>query len=81
MTKETKQSSGQITFEDAYHRLEEIARRLEHSSTPLEESIELFQEAQKLLKFSQDLLDRSEKKIKVIVDDGNILEIKEEKID
>ena len=76
-----KNKTREPTFEEAYSRLEAIARQLEDGETPLEKSFELFEEAQRLLKVCHQMLDWAEKRLKVLqVGEGGV-EVKEEKID
>jgi exodeoxyribonuclease VII small subunit len=44
----TDSSPGELSFEDALKRLEEIVRTLEKGEAPLDQSIELYQEGDKL---------------------------------
>lgn len=57
---------NRLSFEDAYKRLEEIAKKLENSNTPLEDSFELYSEGQKLIESCQGILDEAEKKLKIL---------------
>ena len=41
----------ELTYEQAYKRLEEIVEKLENGSVPLEESMKLFEEGTKLANF------------------------------
>ena len=71
----------ELSFEQAYNRIEEITQQLEKGDTTLEESFELFEEAQKLLVFSNKTLDNSEKRLKIIQNGHSGYEIKEEVIE
>ncbi len=52
-----------ITFEEAYNKLEEIAERLNSPKITLEESIVLFEEGIKLSKHCSEILDAAKQKI------------------
>jgi len=79
MTKELN-TDNPITFEEAFRKLEEIARQLEDSTTPLEKSFELFEEGQALLKRCHEMLDSAEKKLKILQVGGDSYSIREERI-
>jgi exodeoxyribonuclease VII small subunit len=55
--------SKKIKFEEAFNRLEEIARRLESGDISLEESLELYEEGMKLIDLCNQKLEAAEKKI------------------
>lgn len=57
---------SQISFEDAFRRLEEISRKLDDPATALEISFQLFEEGQALLSHCQKLLDEAERRIQII---------------
>ncbi len=76
-----KKNDQESIFEEAYQRLEAIARELEDGSTPLEKSFVLYEEAQKLLKTCHRMLDQAEKRLKVLqVGEGGV-EVREERIE
>ena len=54
-------------FEDALHRLEEIAQLLESEDTPLEDSIKLFEEGIELKEFCEEKLKSAKLKIDKII--------------
>ncbi|MCD6129830.1 MAG: exodeoxyribonuclease VII small subunit [Deltaproteobacteria bacterium] len=58
---------GEIGFEEALKRLEEIAGILEKGDTSLDETLSLFEEGMKLSAFCQKKLTEVENKIKLIV--------------
>ena len=58
---------GEIGFEEALKRLEEIAGILEKGDTSLDEALRLFKEGMKLSAFCQKKLTEVENKIKLIV--------------
>ena len=57
-------------------KLEEIANELEKGNLSLDESVNKFEEGMKLSKKCSDFLNSAEKKITMLINDGN--EIKEE---
>ena len=59
-----------MKFEDKITELEQIVSKLEDGSLSLDESIELFEKGIKLSKDCQKILDDAEKKISVLMDDG-----------
>lgn len=65
-----------INFEDAMKQLEEIANELEKGNLSLDESVSKFEEGIKLSKKCNDFLDSAEKKITMLINNGE--EIKEE---
>lgn len=52
----------ELTYEQAYKRLEEIVEKLENGSVPLEESMKLFEEGTKLANFCNSKLNAAEQK-------------------
>lgn len=56
-----------LSFEQAFHRLEEILERMNAQNVTLEESLALFEEANKLLIHSQKKLHDAEKRIEILV--------------
>lgn len=57
-------------FETSIKELEEIVKALESGSVSLDESLALFEKGVKLTKSCQKLLDEAEKKVSVLVNDG-----------
>ena len=68
--------NGDINFEDAMKQLESIANELEKGNLTLDESVKKFEEGMNLSKKCSDFLNSAEKKITMLINDGN--EIKEE---
>lgn len=66
----------EINFEDAMKKLEEIANELEKNDIDLDTSVAKFEEGMKLSKQCSKILEDAEKKISVLIQDGE--EIKEE---
>ena len=56
-----------LSFEQAFHRLEEILERMNTPDVTLEESLKLFEEANSLLILSQKRLQDAEKRIELLV--------------
>ena len=63
-------------FEDMIAELEKISQELEKGELPLDESMKKFEEGMKLSKKCSDILESAEKKITILIKDGE--EIKEE---
>ena len=68
--------SEDINFEDAMKKLEGIANELEKGDLTLDESVRKFEDGRNLSKKCNELLDNAEKKITMLINNGN--EIKEE---
>lgn len=66
----------EIKFEDAIKKLEDIAKELESGNLGLDESVNKFEEGMKLSKVCNKMLNEAEKKINLLIDNGD--EIKEE---
>lgn len=65
-----------LKFEDAIKKLEDIAKELESGELGLDESVAKFEEGIKLSKKCNNMLNEAEKKINILIDNGE--EIKEE---
>ena len=63
-------ATKKLSFEEALARLEEIVRLLEGGETPLDKSLELFEEGVRLVKLCGSRLDDTEKKISILVKNG-----------
>ena len=66
-----------IKFDEAIKRLENIVEQLEDEETPLEESVELFEEGKQLSTICMERLQAIEKKIKVLIDQGDEVQFKD----
>ena len=66
-----------LSFEKAIEQLEEIAKELEKGDLDLETSVSKFEEGMKLSKECNELLENAEKRITILLKEGDIL--KEEK--
>ena len=65
-TTSTDSSPGELSFEDALKRLEEIVRTLEKGEAPLDQSIELYQEGDKLKRHCEARLKAAQARIEQI---------------
>ena len=61
----------ELTYEQAYKRLEEIVEKLENGSVPLEESIKLFEEGTKLANFCNLKLNAAEQKFTQLITENS----------
>jgi exodeoxyribonuclease VII small subunit len=61
-----------LSFEDAYTRLETIVQRLEGETLPLNEALELFEKGQRLANFCQQLLEAAELRVSQISSDNQL---------
>lgn len=66
----------EINFEEAMKKLEEIAAELEKNDLDLDTSVAKFEEGMKLSKQCSEMLEKAEKKISVLIQDGD--SVKEE---
>lgn len=57
----------ELTFEQAFHRLEAILERMNAQEIPLEESLTLFEEANALITLCQKRLVDAERRVEVLV--------------
>lgn len=60
-------SNKDVSFEEAYSRLEKILEKMGSASVSLEESILLYEEADNLLNLCNTKLDGAEKKIQILI--------------
>ena len=61
----------ELTYEQAYKRLEEIVEKLENGSVPLEESVKLFEEGTKLANFCNSKLNAAEQKFTQLITENS----------
>ena len=59
------------TFEEAIDELEKVVNELENDELSLDESVDKFQKGMELSKYCNSLLEDAEKKISVLIDDGD----------
>ena len=62
-------SNKDLTFEQAFSRLEEIAELLESGAADLEQTIQLFEEASSLTKFCSKKIETAEEKLRLLTKD------------
>ena len=60
----------ELNFEEAMKQLEEIANELEKNELDLDKSVEKFEEGMKLSKQGRDMLENAEKRITILINDG-----------
>lgn len=65
-----------LTFERAMQRLEEIVDELEQGSLSLEGSLKIYEEGMELIKFCSAQLEETEKKVKLLVKNGDAFDVK-----
>ena len=58
------------SFEEAMEELEKVVDELENNELSLDESVDKFQKGMELSKYCNSLLEEAEKKITVLIDDG-----------
>ena len=63
---QTADPAGELSFEDALKRLEEIVRLLEKGEAPLDQSIELYQEGDRLKRHCEARLKAAQARIEQI---------------
>ena len=61
----------ELTYEQAYKRLEEIVEKLENGSVPLEESMKLLEEGTKLANFCNSKLNAAEQKFTQLITENS----------
>ena len=69
-------SKEDLNFEESMKKLEEIANELENGKLTLEESVTKFEEGMKISKKCSEVLENAEKKITMLIRDGE--DVKEE---
>ncbi len=60
-----------LSFEQAFERLEEILQKMNEGKASLDSSLELFEEADKLIKECSSKLTSAEKKIEILIKQRN----------
>ncbi len=61
----------ELNFEESIKKLEEIAAELEKNDLDLDKAVEKFEEGMNLSKQCNDMLEKAEKKITILINDGN----------
>lgn len=74
MKQAEKNTEGQMTLEEAFGKLEEIAERLESEQITLEDSFLVYNEGMQLLKYCNDKIDTVEKKVLQLNGEGELHE-------
>jgi exodeoxyribonuclease VII small subunit len=62
----------EMTIEEAFEKLDDLAQRLEDRKTSLEESFRLYRQGMEVLKYCSDRLDTVEKKMLQMSEDGTL---------
>lgn len=60
-------SAQELSFEQAYARLEQILERMNSGKVPLEEALHLYEEADKLIRSCSERLSQAEKKVEILM--------------
>ncbi|MBN2539628.1 MAG: exodeoxyribonuclease VII small subunit [Deltaproteobacteria bacterium] len=63
-------------FEKALEKLEGIVRKMEEGNMSLEESLKAFEEGIKLSRFCAGKLDEAERKVKLLLREGDVLQVR-----
>lgn len=69
-----KKTEAEMTVEEAFQRLDELAGKLEDRETSLEDSFQLYAQGMELLKYCSSKLDTVEKKMMQMNEDGTLSE-------
>ena len=70
-----------MNFEEAMKSLEQIAGELEKGNLNLDESVAKFEEGMKLSKICNDILEDAEKRISILIKNGDEVSEKEFKVE
>ena len=65
-----KSDDKELTIEEAFSQGEDKIKALESDEASLEDSFKLFKEGMDLLKYCNDSIDQVEKKVQMIIGDG-----------
>lgn len=72
MTKQTPENKpADLSFEEAFSRLEEILEKMNASSVSLDESLKLYEEADRLIAACNKRLTEAERKIEILIKNRN----------
>ena len=77
--RELERLDSRMNFEDIMKKLEQIANELEKGNLNLDDSVKKFEEGIKLSKMCNEILEKAEKKITMLIRDGD--DVKEEKFE
>lgn len=69
---DTAPEHGEMTLEEAFDRLEDMAGRLEDRDVSLEDSIRIYQKGMELLKACREKIDLAEKKVLAADEEGEL---------
>ncbi|HHT02414.1 MAG TPA: exodeoxyribonuclease VII small subunit [Firmicutes bacterium] len=74
MSDEKTRPEGELTYEEALERLEQIVASLEAGDVALEEALQKFESGVKLVRRCTELLDQAEKRIACLMEkeDGSV---------
>jgi exodeoxyribonuclease VII small subunit len=67
----TPESTPELSFEDAFARLEQILEKMNSGAVGLDESLKLYEEADKLIVSCSKRLNDAERKIEILVKNRN----------
>lgn len=67
----SQEQTGEISFEDAFLRLEAILEHMNSGTISLDESLKLYEEADKLITVCSKRLNDAEKKIEILIKNRN----------
>jgi len=76
--KTSEKKNEELTIDELFERIDAAAGALEDSEVSLEKSYELYKEGMDLLKLCSEKIDAVEKKVKVINESNNSLEVFDE---
>jgi exodeoxyribonuclease VII small subunit len=68
----TSSEPTDLTFEQAYAKLEEIVARLESGDLTLDESVALYERGQQLARRCGEMLDSAELRVQQLAEDGTV---------
>ena len=63
-------------FEKALEQLEDIVRKMEEGDLTLDESLKAFEEGIRLSRFCSDKLDEAERKVEILLKEGDVLKVR-----
>lgn len=67
MSEQPKDLPKELSFEESFHRLEEILEKMNNSSVHLDEALKLYEEADKLINSCGKKLTDAERKIEILI--------------
>ncbi len=77
MSKENQNDIRNLSFEQAYDKLEETVQKLESGNLPLEEALVLYEQGMTLAKYCGLQLDNAELSIKSLMPTGELVDFDE----